>query len=446
MTQKHYLITNATIIDVENEIQYKGSIEIKHDRIKSIFKEFEELPETVEKIDASGKFILPGLIDMHCHIKDGFAPHYVASGVTTVRNTAGNVLQLENYKVAPTDAPIPRVYTADRMIDGPPGLWGPNSSGNFVTDDIEEAVQEVKRQVEVGADFIKVYGWISRDVLKAVVQEAKQHGREVSCDLLHSKEVNALEAAKLGVTWFEHASGFIQVLYPTWNTMAEQEEWDKIDWGNPDQERIEALCKEMLQFEVKLCPTLVITEQIEKFPNHWNPENIVTESANGKEILGEHWENMTKLIEALKKQLGSITPFTKAVAKTYADLGGTVVAGTDTPGGIWTFPGMALHRELEIFVDIGLTEMQALQAATIRAAQSIDLDEIGVVRENTMADLLILNENPLDAIQNTQNIHRIVKGGLIYTQEEVLTSIPNPEETREKYIKFEKEFSEMMAR
>ncbi|GIO27936.1 amidohydrolase family protein [Ornithinibacillus bavariensis] len=445
MAQRHYIITNATIIDVENELQFKGDIEIKGDKIHLIYKEHERLPKEVEKVDATGKFIIPGLIDMHCHIRDSFAPHYVASGVTTVRNTAGNVLQLENYKVAPTDAPIPRVYSADRMIDGPPGLWGPNSSGNFVTDNVEEAIQEVKRQVEVGADFIKVYGWISSDVMKAVVREAKRHGLEVSCDLIHSKEVNALEAAKLGVTWFEHASGFLQVLYPNWNTMAEQEEWDKIDWDNPDKERIEALCKEMLQYEVKLCPTIVITEQIEKFPNYWNPKNIVTESANDKEILGGLWENMIQHIDALKKQLGSITPFTKAVAKTYVDLGGTVVAGTDTPGGIWSFPGMALHRELEIFVDIGLTEMQALQAATIRAAQSISLYDIGVVGEHKLADLLILNENPLEDIRNTQNIYRIVKGGRIFTQEEVLATIPNPEEIEAKYLKFEKEFSEMMG-
>ncbi|HAM81114.1 amidohydrolase family protein [Ornithinibacillus bavariensis] len=445
MAQRHYIITNATIIDVENELQFKGDIEIKGDKIHSIYKEHERLPKEVEKVDAIGKFIIPGLIDMHCHIRDSFAPHYVASGVTTVRNTAGNVLQLENYKVAPTDAPIPRVYSADRMIDGPPGLWGPNSSGNFVTDNVEEAIQEVKRQVEVGADFIKVYGWISSDVMKAVVQEAKRHGLEVSCDLIHSKEVNALEAAKLGVTWFEHASGFLQVLYPNWNTMAEQEEWDKIDWDNPDKERIEALCKKMLQYEVKLCPTIVITEQIEKFPNYWNPKNIVTESANDKEILGGLWENVTQHIDALKKQLGSITPFTKAVAKTYVDLGGTVVAGTDTPGGIWSFPGMALHRELEIFVEIGLTEMQALQAATIRAAQSISLYDIGVVGEHKLADLLILNENPLEDIRNTQNIYRIVKGGRIFTQEEVLATIPNPEEIEAKYLKFEKEFSEMMG-
>src|SRR6185312_16723741 len=97
---------------------------------------------------------------------------------------------------------------------------------------------------------------------------------------------------------------------------------------------------------------------------------------------------------ALKKQLGTQTQFIKEIAKTYAGLGGTVVTGTDTPGGVWTLPGMGLHRELELFVEIGFTEMEALQAATIKAASSIKMKDIGIIKQGYIADMVILNKNP----------------------------------------------------
>src|SRR5699024_10029334 len=111
-------------------------------------------------------------------------------------------------------APTPKVYSADRMIDGPPGLWGPTNYGNFVTDNPDEGRDEVKRQVEAGAKFIKIYGWISKEVMEAAVSEADKHGLEVSCDVIHSSNLNALNAANADVKYFEHASGINQAIQP----------------------------------------------------------------------------------------------------------------------------------------------------------------------------------------------------------------------------------------
>ncbi|MBB4825436.1 hypothetical protein HNO89_002670 [Sporosarcina luteola] len=440
----NFILKNATIIDVESGTSFKGSIEVDNGYIKSIDN---DLPPRSKTIDAEGKYIIPGLIDMHCHIKEDFAAHFVASGVTTVRNTAGNVLQLKKLIDAPIDSPTPRVYSADRMIDGPPGLWGPTSVGNFVTDDPEEGRMEVRRQKDAGAQFIKVYGWISKEVMEAVVSEADKWDLEVSCDLIHSSKVNALEAAKAGVKWFEHASGFIQAIYPDWYPMAEQKIWDDIDWEYPDKEKIKELCTQMIKYNVNLCPTLTIFDQIVQMPKYWHPSNAVTEAVEGEGGLKEHWLAMYKeeIEKALKKQLGTQTQFIKDTAKIYHDLGGTVVTGTDTPGGVWTWPGMALHRELELFVEIGFTEMEALQAATIKAAGSIKKKDIGVIKEGTIADMVILNQNPLEDIQHTKNIDWIIKGGRIYTQEEILEKIPTKEYLEKEQEKFLAAYEKMMA-
>ncbi|WHT49333.1 amidohydrolase family protein [Sporosarcina thermotolerans] len=321
---------------------------------------------------------------------------------------------------------------------------GADSFGNLVTEDPEEARKEVRRQAEVGAKFIKLYGWANKEVMKATVDEAKKFNLEVSCDIIHSKELNALDVAKFGVTWFEHASGFAQALYPGWYPSADQTEWSHINWDEPDENKIKELCEQMIQYNVKLCPTIVLSDQAERYPEVWYPKNKITNSLEEGNILIDHWKAMESNIEGVKEQVGKLTKFTKIIAKTYYDLGGTVVAGTDTPALLYTFPGMALHRELEIFNEIGFTELESLQAATIHAAQSINLENIGVIKEGYIADLVILSENPLKAIRHTTDIHRIIKGGKLYSQDEILAHIPSEEDMNNKISEFQEKWDAYM--
>lgn len=287
-----------------------------------------------------------------------------------------------------------------------------------MTNDPDAAREEVRRQADIDAAFIKVYGLIKKDVLTAVVDEASKHGLEVSCDLVHSKEIDALTAAELGVTWFEHASGFAQSIYPGWHLHADQSEWSHINWQEPDIEKIEELCMKMLKLNIKLCPTMIVQDQGEKIPNYWNPDNTISNSS--AQLFKEHWDGMIQHAELVQEQIGLLNAFVKTVAKTYADLGGTVVAGSDTPAIPGIFPGMSLHRELELFVEAGFSPLEALQAATVRAAASIELNEIGLIENGRIANLVILEDNPLADISHTQNIAYIIKGGQVYSQDEIL--------------------------
>ena len=442
---KHYIIHNAKIIHVEDGSITQGAIEIKDGYIKRIFSGEMSIPSGFRTIDIGGKYVIPGLIDMHCHIKEGDAPLFVASGVTTVRNTAGNVLQLKDLINAPIDAPTPRIYSADRMIDGPPGLWGPTNWGNFVTDDPEAARGEVRRQAEAGVKFIKVYGWLGKEVIEAVVKEARNYNLEVSCDLFHSSKVTALDAARVGVTWFEHAAGFAQALYPNWYTQADKKEWEKIDWEHPDEQKIVGLCKEMLSYNVKICPTMVLHDQSANLPSYWNPDNEITRFMEEEHGIGKHWSKLAEEADTFKDNLGFINNFIKTVARVYHDLGGTVVAGTDSPAAVWTYYGMALHRELELFVEIGFTELEALQAATVHAARSIELENLGAIQEGYIADLVVLKDNPLASISHTQQIDTVIKGGKCYKTDELLQAIPSEEEQMANFEKFKEEFEKVIV-
>ncbi len=437
------LLKNANVLDVDRGVFYQASILMKDGMIADIFTG--NAPYEVSKvIDAKEKWVIPGLIDMHVHIKESFAPIFVAGGITTVRNTGGNVLELKGLMTAPDDSMTPRVFSADRVIDGPPGLWGETSPWNINVENSEVVIGEVKRQVEAGADFIKVYGWLSRDLMEKVVQEASHHNKEVSYDLIHSTEVNALDAAEIGVKWNEHASGIIQAMYPNWSMKAEKSIWDEVDWTIPDLEKITAVCKQLLSHGVVICPTMVLFDQMNRLKDYWNPDNdLVKKVYENKSLVGQ-WARLSQYEEALK-QMGMQSVLNKAIAKVYFDLGGTVVAGTDTPAGVWTFPGMALHREMELFVEAGFSELDAIRAATCVPARAIKREDLGVIKAGAKADMILLSKNPLEDIKYTREIELVIKGGKVLTQAEIIQSVPSEEESQRLMEEFVNSFEELMV-
>ncbi|RLQ92276.1 amidohydrolase family protein [Falsibacillus albus] len=445
--EQSILLKNANLVDVEASTIYPASVLIEDGIISEVIKgsdHLESLDSSIPKtIDLTGKWIIPGLIDMHVHIKEKFAPHFVASGITTVRNTGGNVLELKKLMKAGNTDPTPRVFSADRIIDGPPGLFGETSPWSINIDDPDMARREVRRQIEAGADLIKVYGMLSEKIMTAVVQEASKFGIEVSCDLIHAKKVNAVNAARMGIKWNEHASGFIQAMYPQWNMSAPQHIWQEVDWKKPNLSLIKDVCLELLKHDVIICPTMILFDQMDRLPDYWKVDNEITKKTFQDHPLIGQWEAISQNIDALK-MLGKQSLINKAIAKTYFELGGTVVAGTDTPAGVWTFPGMALHRELELFVKAGFPEMDALRAATIIAAESLHEDTRGVIQKGAIADILVLNSDPIEDIKNTKNIDWIIKGGKVYSQEKILRSIPSEEYINRTLEEFLGEFEETM--
>lgn len=432
MSNNRVILKGGHVIDVlSGEVLKDSILVIENGRFTHLGRAEDYQCDTFARqeqiFDVTNQWIIPGFIDMHVHIKEAFAPYFVSAGVTTVRNTGGNVLELQDLISATASAPTPRIISADRVIDGPPGLWGDTSPWSFVTVEPREARQEVQRQIKAGADFVKVYGLLSAEVMEAVIEEAHASGKEVSCDLIHQTQVDALTAANLGIDWIEHASGFIQALYPFWSMKGEEEVWERIDWRNPPFAAIEELCQQLIEKGVKICPTMVLYDQIERFPEYWHPDHFLMDTIAKKnpDLYGQ-WKQYEAHLDKLKLT-GVQSIFNKTITKIYADLGGTVVAGTDSPAGIWTFPGLSLHREMEIFVEIGFSELEALQAATCRSAKALKIPDIGVVQEGAIADAVILNANPLENIKNTKEISSVIKGGRVYSQEEIVRFVPSQE-------------------
>jgi hypothetical protein len=397
-----------------------------------ITKISENIEAYCEIVDCTNQFLIPGLIDMHVHIKKQFAPYFTAAGITTVRNTAGSVLELNEMMQAPMTSITPQVISADRMMDGPPGLWGDESPYNINIDEEQAAREEVKRQVNLGADFIKIYGWLSKEIMEVVVDEASKFGREVSTDILYATKVNAIDAAQIGITWLEHASGVIQAMYPNWNAMSSEELFKEIPWHEPDEQKIQAVCKELLNYNVKLCPTLTLYDQFKRGEHYWKPNHEVVEHALSHTSLEQQWAPNAAANHG-QKQFGVQMKTVAKIAYEYAKLGGVVVTGTDTPAGIYTYPGIALHRELQLFVEAGFTPFEALMCATEHAAQSLHIENLGAIKQGYIANIVRLTDNPLEQIEHTMSVHSVMKGGVLYTPQEIFNTVPSSEEMNSYY-------------
>lgn len=421
------ILKNANVVDVDASKITRMDIGIQHNKIVAIEKNL--MCDGAEVVDCSDQWVMPGLIDMHVHIKDSFAPLFTGAGITTVRNTSGSIVELQAMMDADLQAHTPRVITSDRLIDGPPGLWGPTSPYSVNIDDALSARAEVKRQVEAGADLIKVYGLLEGHVMEAVCDEAKKHKKHVSADLVNACKVNALEAAKLGVTWLEHASGILQAYCPQWSMKASEAVWKAMDWETFDDEKIDAICLELIGYGVKLCPTMVLYDQGYLDDNPWRPDNPIIDRLQENKGLMNQWHYI-KQAGQIKNKIGVQHAFIKKVAKAYHTLGGTVVCGTDTPAGAYVYPGLALHRELELFVQSGFTEFEALRAATIVAADAMNREDIGRLSVGAIADMIILNGNPVENISNTQSLKLVIKGGKCYRPQSLMDAVPGDEENQ----------------
>ncbi|GAF13212.1 amidohydrolase family enzyme [Bacillus sp. JCM 19046] len=364
-------------------------------------------------LDQQESFVLPGLIDSHCHITLSYGSLFTAAGVTSVRNTAGSFYLLAPFFEEDRSVSLPHVYTTDRMIDGVPGLWGETSIGALATTSANVAVEEVKRQADLGASFIKVYGRLERRVMEAVVVEANRLGLEVSADLLGSTDVDARVAAKIGVRFLEHNSGVLQSLIPGWHCLLSEAEDAKLLQDGLEDDALATLCDELIKSNVALVPTLSLFAQgSQSFK--WKP--FQTMIGNADHGLREHWNNLRPHINQQKQE--RLYLLTAKITKAYHQAGGQLLAGTDTPAGIDTFPGQLLHRELELLVQCGLKPLEALQAATITPSRLFKFER--ELKVGQVADYIVVKENPLESISNTQTIQTIVKGGKQYTQEELV--------------------------
>ncbi|MBY8909282.1 hypothetical protein K6L05_05695 [Salinicoccus roseus] len=389
-------INSVNWIDIEN-----GKIEVRDMEIPA---------EADAVIDGAGKYMMPGLVDMHTHISPLSAKHYLASGVTSVRNTGGNYELIQM-----VDDVAPNTYATYRFIDGDPGLWGPTSYGTVSTNDRGTAVEAVEELHAQEAEFIKVYGNIQADVLEAVVEKGEALGLEVAADLLHTKSIDAMKAAEYGVKWLEHASSIIQHLFPGYHTQLSDEDFAAIAGKPMDEDKLKDLLPYLMENEVKIVPTLTLYRHLAE-GRVFNPPEL--DASRQMKLLGSD-EMLSidaqfrsiddQISRELRKRQKWEYEQVKRITEKHLEMGGEAYIGTDAPAGTWVYPGLSMVEELNEFRNFGLDNFEILKKATIEAKKVVGEDE----------GYLLLNSNPIERLENILDIDTVFVAGKVFTWEEI---------------------------
>ncbi|MGH9968661.1 MAG: amidohydrolase family protein [Pyrinomonadaceae bacterium] len=397
-------ITHASVVDTSSgTVKRDMTVIIAGGRINAIGKSRRvKVARDAQVVNASGKFLIPGLWDMHVHIGNddfdriGSLPLFIANGVTGIRIMNGTPQHhLWRREIRNGSLLGPRMVIASRIIDGPNSfVAGAVSAAN--DNEARAAVRKAKLE---GADFIKVHDALSREAYFAVIEEAKRLGLPVEGHV--PAAITAREASEAGQKSVEHFTG-----------LAEAE---------TDTIKADALIATFKKNHTWNCPTLIMRNNYAVLDDRslagdprlryvkpsWK-SSWLSMTNGASNVPAAEWAGRRETVRREKALVGR---FQRA--------GIGILAGTDDISP-YVIPGFSLHDELVMLVESGLSPSQALQAATLNPAKFFNqTGSLGSVGKRNLADLVLLDANPLENIHNTTRIHAVVVNGQLLDRREL---------------------------
>lgn len=419
-------LTGVTIIDVVDGSEVaKQTIAIRGGRIIEIVPDTQiNLPSSAQ-ILATGGYVVPGLWDMHVHTMtdpdvalDYFFPLFIANGVTGVRDM-GSVVDgiVETRSRIESDASIvaPHLYVSGPLLDGQALPWYGDLP--LVLKTAEDVNRELPKLKAAGMDFFKVYDALPAEAYDAVIAYGEAHNIPVAG---HSpKGINLAGAGKAGQRTVEHLSPF-----GFRDCFADADEWFKrsIDakfrqgaqayyevtqelFDELDRDSCWAAFKSMAEGGTRFSPTLVMElndrsrvpeadlAYLQPSAREWCQAGLTGIDKANPELREKVYSGYGELLNEIR------------------ETGVTVIAGSDVPNNCLV-PGFSLHWELERLVEVGFTPLEALQSATLHAADVMGrVEELGQVAPGYIADLVLLEENPLNDIDHLRSLQGVMSKG-----------------------------------
>lgn len=396
------VITNANLIDGTGKAPINDAvIVIENGRIASVgTKSTVKVPKGAKTFDAQGKYVLPGLWDMHAHFEQvEWGPVYLAAGVTTVRDVGNEFEFITSVRDAIKSGRGlgPRILLAG-IIDGD----SPTALGIIRANTPDEARVVVNRYHDAGFNQIKIYSSMKPDILKIITAEAHRLGMTVTGHVPNG--MNAIQAVEAGMDQINHIQYLPNVLLPK-DFKPQQGVVPKIDFDSPEAKRTIQFFKD---HNTVFDPTLVV------FDWYLHPSDVP---------FAQFEPGAAKLPRELYAPINNVglpperAAFGRDRMKMFLDVTGAlhraglnIVAGTDQ-----VVPGHSLRREIELYVQAGFTPMEAIQAATIVPARVMKMDkDSGTIEAGKFADLIVIEGNPLGNISNIRNTKFVVTNGRMF--------------------------------
>ncbi|MDB5004654.1 MAG: translocation protein TolB [Mucilaginibacter sp.] len=401
--------TNVRIITMkDDEVIEKGTIVIDHNRIVDIGKSADvQVPDDAKVYDVAGKTIMPGIVDVHAHLHpspDGISPQqdwsYFANlsyGVTTSHDPSSNTemvfSQSEMLKAGRMVGP--RVYSTGSV------LYGADGDFKVVINSLDDALSHLRRLKAVGAFSVKSYNQPRREQRQQIIEAARQLQMEVVPEGGSTFFTN-MNMILDGQTGIEHA-------IPVW----------------PVYKDVRALWNDS---KTAYTPTLIVSYGTQFGENFWYARTEVWKD--------EHLLNFTprSIIDARSRRVTTseygeyghieISKYVKAISD-----GGTKI----NLGAHGQLQGLGAHWEMWMLAQGGMTPLQVIRCATINGASYLGMDkEIGSLEKGKLADLIVLNQNPLDDIRNSNNIKYVMINGRLYDSDS-MNEIGNHEKVRMRF-------------
>jgi len=448
-------ITHANVIDATGStIQRNMTVIIEGQKIAQIAESSQvALDRETQVVDASGKFLIPGLVDSHVHLtgsgepngsREFIVPLLVAHGITTVRDMGG---YLESLKPLRDDIKRgkrvgPEIFFAGPYLDGSPPSFEPS----LVVTNATQAAEDVRTLMLQGVDFIKVQSILGRDAYFAIAAAAK---REKIVFVGHVPDrVTAAEASDAGQKSIEHLTGVLRACASDEpRLMREQMEaprkgatpsesharefaWQRELLATQSEPKTAKLIATLVRNTTWQTPTLILLRE-DAFPSAQARSATEDSLKFVPRSMVQKWKQAAEAQDkfaspaefALREKL-----FARSleVVEQMEKAGLPILAGTDTAAP-YVVPGVGLHVELGLLVQAGLTPLQALQAATKRPAEFLGKSETqGTIERGKFADLVLLDGNPLDNMGNIGRIRAVfIRGRLLDRQalDEMLSAI-----------------------
>ncbi len=388
-------IPNATVVTADGKIVAVGP----SNTIK--------VPAEAQRVDVTGKYIIPGLWDMHAHYEQvEWGPIYLAAGVTTVRDVGNEYDFITQVRDAVNGGKAlgPHMLLAG-IVDGD----GPYALGITRVNSPADAQTWVTRYHDSGFQQIKIYSSVKPDNVKAICTDAHKVGMTVTGHIPIG--MNAYEGVDDGMDMINHIHYISDLLLPKdfdWRKATWPERFKVMSSLDVNGEAGRKAVKFFAEHHTVIDPTMALMEMQNR------PADVPAETLE---------PGIARVAPELREQLvsGGVPPQFSAEAKKITQeqlqligalhrAGVPIVAGTDQ-----AVPGFSVYHEIELYVQAGFTPMEALQAATIVPARAMKVDgDSGSLEAGKRADLDVLDANPLDDIHNLRSVHSVVASGVLY--------------------------------
>ena len=376
-------------------------------------------PAGITVIDATGKTLLPGLWDMHAHVGDNHGLLNLAAGVTTIRDLGNDTdsLLARRQRIADGKEIGTRIVLAG-IIDGRGPYQGPTKVLVSTEAEARAAVDNYKR---LGYRQIKIYSSVRPELVPAIIDEAHKNGLRVSGHI--PAEMTAAQCVELGYDEIQHINFLVLNFFPdikNTNTIARLVEPAKrgadLDLASP---QVQSFIKLLQDHHTKLDLTLSIFED--------QYLNRAGQIPRGSQPIASRLPAQVRrglLSTGLTPPAGMDDTYRKSFAKMMDFAGLLYRSGIPIEAGTDSMPGFALHRELELDVQAGISPAQVLQNATLNAARIMSLDkDLGSIAPGKLADLVLVDGNPAANISDIRKTALVVKDGVLYNPAELYTEL-----------------------